>query len=240
MRGESGGGRSSADAPARTVRVDDHGKLDLDRENRTGLPEVILAEGKDDDQVVSLTHAMHEACGLAIVSRLRADLAERIAAELPLTYHERARIGVVDTRAVRPASPGTIGILTGGTADIAVAEEARVIAEALGCRTVVEYDVGVAGLHRLQEAMERIGLEADVLVVAAGREGALAPVVAGLAWQPVIAVPVSTGYGRGGNGEGALTTMLQSCSPLVTVNIDAGVVAGMMAYKLLRANARER
>ncbi|MCI0496717.1 MAG: nickel pincer cofactor biosynthesis protein LarB [Thermoplasmata archaeon] len=235
MRCEPGRGPPGGGTAPRAVRVEEHGKLDLERELRTGVPEVILAEGKSVDEVVSLAIALHGATGLAIVTRAGPELAERLARELPVKYHARARIAVACSRSAPREPQGTIGILTGGTSDIPVAEEARVMAEALGCRTVVEHDVGVAGLHRLTDALERVGREADVLVVVAGREGALAPVVAGLSRQPVIGVPTSSGYGYGGGGEAALMTMLQSCSPLLTVNVDAGVIAGMMAYKVLAA-----
>lgn len=224
----------------RTLTVGDVGKLDLDRDRRTGVPEVILAEGKDPDDVVALARALHDATGLAVVSRLDGDLAERLAGDLPLVYHRRARIGVADSRPPAVGSAGTVGILSGGTADIRVAEEARVMAEVLGCRTVVEHDVGVAGLHRLTEALDRMVGRVDVYLVVAGREGALGPVVAGLVDRPVIGIPVSTGYGAGGGGEAALMTMLQSCSPLLVVNVDAGVVAGMMASKILRARPPQR
>jgi len=126
---------------------------------------------------------------------------------------------------------GRVGILTAGTADIPVAEEAKVTAEAMGCEVLIEYDVGVAGIHRLFPSLERM-MTADALVVAAGREGTLPTVVAGLVDVPVIGLPVSTGYGAGGAGEAALLSMLQSCSVMTVVNIDAGFVAGAFAAKI--------
>jgi NCAIR mutase (PurE)-related protein len=124
-----------------------------------------------------------------------------------------------------------VGILAAGTADIPAAEEARVVAEEMGCQVVSEYDVGVAGIHRLFPSLERMK-DADALVVAAGREGTLPAVVAGLADAPVIGLPVSTGYGLGGDGVAALLSMLQSCSVIAVVNIDAGFVAGAYAARI--------
>lgn len=126
-----------------------------------------------------------------------------------------------------------MAILAAGTADIPVAEEARVVAEEMGCHVLAEYDVGVAGIHRLFPSLERM-TDADAFVVAAGREGTLPAVVAGLVDAPVIGLPVSTGYGIGGGGKAALYSMLQSCSVLTVVNVDAGFVAGAYAAKIAR------
>jgi NCAIR mutase (PurE)-related protein len=126
---------------------------------------------------------------------------------------------------------GIVGIITAGTSDIRVAEEARVVAEEMGCRVLTAYDVGAAGIHRLFPALQDL-LEAKVLVVAAGREGTLPAIVAGLVDRPVIGVPVSTGYGYMGKGEAALASMLQSCSVIAVVNIDAGFTAGALAARI--------
>ncbi|MGQ0535770.1 MAG: nickel pincer cofactor biosynthesis protein LarB, partial [Methanobacteriota archaeon] len=156
------------------------------------------------------------------------------------TYHREARVAVYATKDfVLQRHGGVVAILAAGTSDLPVAEEARIVAEALGCEVVTRYDVGVAGLHRLLSAVERLR-GADVYVAVAGREGALAPVVAGLVDKPVIGLPVSTGYGKGGAGEAALLSMLQSCAPLVTVNIDAGFVAGACAAQIARMVAEAR
>ncbi|MBC7294096.1 MAG: nickel pincer cofactor biosynthesis protein LarB, partial [Thermoleophilia bacterium] len=135
-----------------------------------------------------------------------------------------------------PEERGCVGVLTGGTADIPVAEEAVLVAAHMGCRVEKGYDVGVAGVHRLLEPLSRM-LErgADVLVVVAGMEGALPSVVAGLVDLPVIGVPTSTGYGLGGDGTAALYSILQSCSPgLLAVNIDNGIGAGAAAALIAR------
>jgi hypothetical protein len=132
-----------------------------------------------------------------------------------------------------PVSPtgGVVAIITAGTSDIRVAEEARVIASEMGCTVCTAYDVGAAGIHRLFPAIRKCR-EAHVFVVAAGREGTLPAVVAGLVDRPVIGVPVSTGYGYMGKGRAALASMLQSCSVLAVVNIDAGFTAGAMAARI--------
>jgi hypothetical protein len=128
-----------------------------------------------------------------------------------------------------------VGVLSAGTSDYRVAEEAGIIAEELGCRVVAAHDVGVAGVHRLFDALDRMRKEkVDVFIAVAGREGALPTLVAGMVDAPVIGVPVSTGYGMAGRGKSALYAMLQSCSPLVVVNIDAGFIAGAVAAQIAR------
>jgi NCAIR mutase (PurE)-related protein len=141
-----------------------------------------------------------------------------------------------------PNSGGRIGILTAGTSDIPVAEEAKVIAQEMGCTTYVNYDVGVAGIHRLMEPVKQlIENDVDVVVVVAGREGALASVVSGLVDIPVIAVPTSNSYGFGAKGVSTLMAMLQSCSlGLAVVNIDGGVAAGAMATLIANRAAKYR
>jgi len=130
---------------------------------------------------------------------------------------------------------GIVGILTAGTSDIFVAEEAAAVAEELGCRVLREYDVGIAGIHRIFSALERMK-DVDVYIVAAGMEGALPSVVAGLVAPPVIAVPTSVGYGTAEHGKTALYTMLNSCTPLAVVNIDNGYGAAVLAFKIAAGN----
>jgi NCAIR mutase (PurE)-related protein len=154
-------------------------------------------------------------------------------------WHERARIAVIGKRPEFDDSRGLVGVICAGTADVSVAEEARVVAEEFGCQTLKSYDVGVAGIHRLFPELQKL-LDADVLIVLAGREGALPTVIAGLTDIPVIGVPVSTGYGFGGRGEAALLAMLQSCSVLAVVNVDAGFVAGAFAAKIANRAAYSR
>jgi NCAIR mutase (PurE)-related protein len=210
-------------------------KLDTGREKRIGIPEAILAEGKDKDDLVKISLAHLEATGGVIITRISE---EQIRAfeevDLPqgakMEHNPRARTLVIRLRDRKPPR-GKVGILAAGTADIPVAEEARVVAEEIGCIVVSEYDVGVAGIHRLFPCLEKMK-DMDAFVVAAGREGTLPAVVAGLVDAPVIGLPVSTGYGIGGGGLAALLSMLQSCSVLTVVNVDAGFVAGAYAAKI--------
>lgn len=150
---------------------------------------------------------------------------------MEVKLNKKARILVIKKRGLEIKGGGKIGILTAGTADIPVAEEARVVAEEMGCEVTVAYDVGVAGLHRLISPLKDfIQKDIDVLIVVAGREGALPSVVASLVDIPVIGVPTSIGYGFGEKGLSALMAMLQACSlGLAVVNIDGGVAAGALA-----------
>ncbi len=212
-------------------------KLDVCRADRIGIPEAILAEGKDKTDLVDISLAHLEETGHVIITRVSTEQLETLrAAKLPkgamLEHNPWARTVVLRSGERRAAS-GTVGILTAGTTDIPVAEEAKVVAEEMGCNVVSEYDVGVAGIHRLFPSLEKM-LDADALVVAAGREGTLPAVVAGLVDAPVIGLPVSTGYGLGGSGLAALYSMLQSCSVLTVVNVDAGFVAGAFAAKIAK------
>lgn len=225
-----------------TTRVGDVARLDVERQARTGIPEAVLAEGKHDAHLKAIVLQFAGTSGRALVTRLapeRLTLFE--GTELDLHYNETARVLV----AKHPSAPdpvktgGRVGILAAGTADVAVAEEARIVTEELGCTTATAYDVGVAGIHRLYPELDRLQ-DMDVMIVCAGREGALAPVVAGLVDMPVIGLPVSVGYGHMGKGEAALATMLQSCAPLTVVNIDAGFVAGSVAAQIANRVARMR
>lgn len=211
-------------------------KLDPCRSDRIGIPEAILAEGKSPPDLAEIALSFLEASGAVLITRVSDEqLAALRKAPFPygaeLVWEERARAMVVAMEGRKRSSGGKVGILSAGTADLPVAEEARVTAEFMGCETVSEHDVGVAGIHRLFPSLERM-MDRDALVVAAGREGTLPAVVAGLVDVPVVGLPVSTGYGAGGGGEAALLSMLQSCSVMVVVNIDAGFVAGAFAAKI--------
>ncbi|MDO5845458.1 MAG: nickel pincer cofactor biosynthesis protein LarB, partial [Methanocorpusculum sp.] len=207
--------------------------LDLDRVTRCGIPEIVLAEGKDTDSLVQIMHNYVQAAGRCVASRISDEQTAAVCANLPAGVSaERRRGGILilsDGTLPKP-SGGTVAILTAGTSDIRVAEEARAIAEEMGARVVSAFDVGVAGLHRLFPALDALG-DADVYVVCAGREGTLPSVIAGLVDKPVIGVPVSTGYGYMGKGEAALASMLQSCAVITVVNIDAGFTAGAFAAR---------
>jgi len=222
---------------------------DFHRAERKGVPEVILADSKSVEQVLAIARAFLERTGRAIISRVGAELEARLRsefkAEASIEWVAPARAVVL--RAPGLASPdagGRVGILTAGTSDIPVAEEAALVCREMGCTVVTAYDVGVAGLHRLFEPLRTMLDEArvDVLIVAAGMDGALPSVVAGLADVPVIGLPVSVGYGVGGKGVAALYSMLQNCAPgLSVVNIDNGVGAGAVAGLIaIRAEAARR
>lgn len=224
--------------------VGEAAKFDLGREHRTGIPECVLAEGKTTRQVLDIVAAALRHKDAVLVTRCSGEVAERLGG-LEGAQAERddeSRLVLMKRRGAElPRTGGVVGVLTGGTSDIPIAREAQRVAEMMGCATAFEADVGVAGLQRLFPALRRV-LEAkpDVLVVAAGREGTLPTIVAGLAPVPVIGLPVSVGYGKGGAGEAALASMLQSCSPMAVVNIDAGFVAGAVAAQFANAVARAR
>ncbi len=210
-------------------------RLDLERGVRCGIPEVVLAEGKDTESLVKIMHDYVQATGRCVASRVRPEQAAAVCACLPsgvlAEFREICGILILSDGTVPAPSGGTVAVVTAGTSDIRVAEEARAIAEEMGSRVLTAYDVGVAGIHRLFPALEALH-EADVYVVCAGREGTLPSVVAGLVDKPVVGVPVSTGYGYMGKGEAALASMLQSCAVITVVNIDAGFCAGAFAARI--------
>lgn len=229
-------------------QVEDVARIDVSREIRKGIPEVILAEGKDDKEILEIAKTMVYSIGRAIISRLKEKQIrelENLAKEkgLKIKVYERAKIVTLSTEDFKiEKNGGKIGILTGGTSDIPIAEEVIAIAEEMGCETYHMYDVGVAGIQRVFDAVKyMIEKDVDVLVVVAGREGTLPTIVASLIDIPIIAVPTSIGYGHGGKGKSALLTMLQSCSlGVATVNIDAGVAAGSIAALIAKRVAKFR
>ena len=210
-------------------------QLDFYREARAGIPEIVLADVKSDEQIFRIARAFLDRTGRALLTRLRPETMTRLAEEFTgcvVDTREVARAAVIYTPEYeRPDTGGKIGVLTAGTSDVPVAEEARLVAEAMGCQVQTLYDVGVAGLHRLVGPLRELLLsDVAALVVCAGMDGALPSVVAGLAPIPVIGVPTSVGYGAGGKGRAALLSMLQTCAPgLTVVNIDNGVGAGATA-----------
>ena len=222
-------------------------KIDANREHRKGVPEIILAENKTAKDVVEITKHMLKENGRVIVSRCSPEHISALKTDLPngvsCSVNEKARMIVVkkNGRTIK-GTGGKIGLLAAGTTDIPVAEEARIIAEEMGCQVFASYDLGVAGIHRLMEPLKNLVLnDVDVVVVVAGREGALASVVAGLVNVPVIAVPTSNSYGFGEKGVATLMAMLQSCSlGLAVVNIDSGVAAGAVATLIANRAAKFR
>ncbi len=226
-------------------------RLDIGREARKGLPEVILAEGKEPNDVARITGKMVAHTGRAIVSRASQKHLQAVKSKsegrLKIKYDPRSRMILIKSRSYRVSrTGGRVGILTAGTSDIPVAEEAKIIAEEMGCETKAYYDVGVAGLHRLFKPLkDLLRWDVDVILVVAGREGALPTVVAGIVDVPVVGVPTSRSYGFGEKGLAALAAMLQSCSlGMSVVNIDGGVgagaVAAMIANRIGQVRAMER
>ena len=214
------------------ARVDHHRAL------RKGFPEVIWGPGKTSEQIAAIAARLEAHGQPALVTRLEADQARAVQEHVAaLTYHPVARVGTLGQRPV-PHVEDPVCVLSAGTADMPVAEEAVVCAEWLGNRAERVYDVGVAGLHRLLDELDRLA-GASVVIVVAGMEGALPSVVGGLTDKPVIAVPTSIGYGASFGGVAALLGMLNSCAAGVTVvNIDNGFGAAAAATSINQAVAR--
>lgn len=211
-------------------------KLDINREARKGIPEVVWARHKTVGDLVQIVEHAAKVMPSILISHLSKDqeinLRKHLEKNVVLDVYADGAIAVAHQKDYKPPKTGgKVGIVAAGTSDRHVAEQARVMAEQMGCDTFVAYDVGIAGVHRLfPELSEMIEKGIDVLIVAAGMEGALPSLVTGLVDIPVIGLPVSTGYGLGEEGLGALIAMLQSCSlGLAVVNIDNGVGAGAIA-----------
>ncbi|WP_049937577.1 nickel pincer cofactor biosynthesis protein LarB [Haloplanus natans] len=222
----------------------DAGRFDAARERRRGIPEAVLAEGKTPAEVASMASTALETAGRALITRADDAHVSAVTDDLPpdttVSHDERARTLVVHAPSFDPpAIDATVAVVTAGTSDAAAAGEAAVLARAVGATVERIDDVGVAHLGRIVDHLDALRA-ADVAVVAAGREGALPTVVAGLVDTPVIGLPVSTGYGYGGEGESALASMLQSCTVLSTVNIDDGFTAGAQAGLIARSVAAAR
>lgn len=209
-------------------------KVDHHRNLRNGYPEVIYSQGKTLEQVTRIVETMLKKNNNIMATRASREVYEAIAAITPdAEYHELARIVVVRRREL-PVTEKIIAVVAAGTSDLPVAEEAAITAEVMGNKIQRIYDVGVAGIHRLFAFRENL-MSANVIVVAAGMEGALASVVGGLVDKPVIAVPTSVGYGASFGGLAALLAMLNSCASGVSVvNIDNGFGAGYLAAMINR------
>ncbi len=204
--------------------------IDHHRSLRRGLSEVIFGEGKEVDEILAIVERMAEQDENIMITRLSPDRAAKIKSKYPdSVYHGKSRILTITRHPVKDHGKGTILVMSAGTSDIPVAEEAVITARFMGNEVETIYDVGVAGIHRILAHRERLN-KASVIVVAAGMEGALPSVVGGLVDKPVIAVPTSIGYGAGFQGIAALLGMLNSCAAGVTVvNIDNGFGAGYAA-----------
>ena len=247
---------------AESIReLDDVAQIDTSRRDRTGFPEAILADSKDYDDLLTIIKRFFEQQESGdnsielknniIITRLSKeryallenDLDYLLEKGIKFDYNKRAKILIIYKDSLVDFNPeyGKIGLLTAGTSDIPIAEEAKVIVEQGGCEVISSYDIGVAGIHRLFPQIAHM-VEEDVsaFIVCAGMEGALPSVVAGLVDVPVIAVPTSVGYGIGADGKAALYSMLQSCAPgLSVVNIDNGFGAGVCALTIAKNIARK-
>lgn len=240
--------------------VEDFARIDHHRAIRTGFPEVIWGPGKTPDQIAQIMEVMRDRTAVVMATRIEPDVYTQLKAKVPdVEYYAMARICALKSNekaegrrqkaegndqshptpdSPLPTHPGTISILSAGTADLPVAEEAATTATLCGFKVNRLWDVGVSGIHRLLENRWAI-VEADVLIVVAGMEGALPSVVAGLADCPIIAVPTSIGYGASFNGLAPLLTMLNSCAAGVgVVNIDNGFGAAILAGQILRTANR--
>ncbi len=227
------------------LELEDFAKIDVCRDIRTGAPEAVFAEGKENGELVKIIMSC-ASYGSVMVTRLQNEKFEAIKEDLkPLNnkgfkveYNRRAKILMVKDHEVEKI--GKIGVITAGTSDIPVAEEARIVAEESGCEVLKSYDVGVAGIHRLFSQIRRM-LESnvEVIIVVAGMEGALPSVVAGLVDVPVVGLPTSVGYGVGEGGFTALYAMLQSCAPGIgVVNIDNGYGAAIFALTIIKSRQK--
>ena len=223
----------------------DAGRYDADRWERRGIPEAVLGEGKTPAEAAELAGTALETTGYALVTRADASTRDAVVEHLEgangdatVDRDDRGRL-VAAWTADRPRLDARVAIVTGGTADAVPAREAAAVVRAVGAEVDVIEDVGVAAIDRLLDQLERIE-RADAVVAVAGREGSLPTVLAGMTSRPVIAVPVSSGYGAGGAGQAALAGALQSCTVLTTVNIDAGYVAGAQAALICQLVAAAR
>lgn len=224
-------------------KVGDFAKLDVGRRLRRGIPEVIFAEKKELSYLKKIIRAASSRSDSVLVSRINKKHYQNI---IKFSRNNKLKVKVgKNTTSVLfykklHSSGGKVGILAAGTSDIGIAEESRLICEAMGCDCICSYDVGIAGIHRLFPIVKKIIQEdADAIIVVAGMEGALASVVSSLVDIPVIGVPSSVGYGYGGNGTAALASMLQSCTlGLSVVNIDNGIGAGAFAANIANRNKK--
>lgn len=227
---------------ASLAQVADIGMIDLNREERSGVPEVVFAESKTPEDLIKITRAMTESKGVALLTRVDKSKVQELRNALNdlelVVYGNGGHYTVLVHKSdwIPPEKGGKIAILTAGTSDVTYAREAEAIAQIMGVDAITFYDVGVAGIHRLIEPIQKIVEEnVDAVVVFAGMEGALPTVVASLVEVPVIGVPVPTGYGYMGEGKTALASMLQSCAPgLTVVNIGNGLGAGSFACLIAR------
>ena len=226
------------------LEFDEIAKFDIKRSERTGFPEAIFSPSKDYEDLLLINKKyLENKDDDLIVTKLSLERYEKILDDLGkdsfiFDYNRRAQILVIRKERKKKEKIAKIGIITAGTSDINIAEEARVIVEEGGCEAITSYDIGVAGIHRLFPQIAHMVKEGvRVFIVCAGMEGALPSVVAGLVDVPVIGVPTSVGYGVGEGGRVALDAMLQSCAPgIAVVNIDNGFGAGVFALTIVNSD----
>jgi len=225
--------------------VEKFAKIDINRKMRKGIPEVIFAEKKQLLEIKKIISKVLKKSDSVLVSRIqKKDYKKVIDFSKKNNYKIKKGTNTTTTLIFRKnikKSGGKIGIITAGTSDIGVAEEAKLMCESMNCECITSYDIGIAGLHRTFPILkEFVKKDVDVIIVAAGMEGALASVVSSMVNVPVIGVPTSVGYGYGAKGIAALASMLQSCSlGLSVVNIDNGIGAGAVAAKIANQNSKK-
>ena len=226
------------------MEFDEIAKFDSNRQNRTGFPEAVFAPSKDYDDLLLICkkYIESETSQNLIITKLDNETYEKLMfdlyfSDLTFDYNKKGQVLVIRVNDKKTEPLAKIGIITAGTSDINIAEEAKVIVEEGGCEAITSYDIGVAGIHRLFPQIAHMIKEGvEVLIVCAGMEGALPSVVAGLVDIPVIAVPTSVGYGVGEGGRVALDSMLQSCAPgIAVVNIDNGFGAAVFALSIVKS-----
>jgi NCAIR mutase (PurE)-related protein len=215
-------------------------QVDIEREKRTGFPEVVFGEGKSAEQIEAIMRRLSEHTDRVLATRVDSAKAEHVVAAMEgVSYHAAARALTWFKRPLLSVHDGYVAVVCAGTSDLPVAEEAAITVECMGSHVERVYDVGVAGIHRLFRRLDLIR-GANAIVVVAGMEGALASVLGGLVSKPIVAVPTSIGYGANLGGIAALLSMLNSCSPGISVvNIDNGFGAGYYAA-LINKNMSKR
>ncbi len=226
-------------------KIEDFAKMDMNRKLRRGIPEVVFAEKKELSDIKKIILKTTAKTDSILVSRINKDHYKKI-----LIFSRKNKLKLYtgkNTTTILFATKlhftgGKVGILTAGTSDIGVAEEARLMCESMGCQCICSYDIGIAGIHRLFPVIKKVIREdVDAIIVVAGMEGALASVVSSLVDIPVIGVPSSVGYGYGEKGIAALASMLQSCTlGLSVVNIDNGIGAGAFAANIANRNTQKK
>ena len=212
----------------------DFAEIDLEREKRTGFPEVIYGETKTPDQSAKIAKKIYDKSDIFLITRTNSKTYNQVKKLIPEANFDRSAKLIWATRKKKTKTNGYVSVVCAGTSDIPIAKEVEITAKLMGCKVLVINDVGVTGIHRILNQINKIR-ESDCVVAIAGMEGALPTVIAGLINKPVIAVPTSIGFGTGEKGYSALLTMVNSCAPGISVvNIDAVFSAGFQAGLIAR------